>query len=407
MSPHKDLRKHFIFPRVKGKRAIYFCGNSLGLQPKRASEHVKRELNDWGKMAVDGHFKEKNPWYSYHETVTQSLARLLGAQKSEVVAMNSLTTNLHLALLSFYRPTQKRFRIVIEKNAFPSDRYAVLSHLAYHGIERAALIELEPRKGEDTLHTSDILTVLKGLGSSAALVLLGHVQYLTGQAFELKPIAECIHRHGGFFGVDIAHGIGNLDLKLHHDGVDFAVWCSYKYLNAGPGTIGGFFLHQRHRDRTTPLQGWWGHHKHRRFLMEESFKPMAGAEGWQLSNPPITSLALLRAALDIFDKTDIKTLREKSIALTSYLEKSLSRLGPAPHLLTPKDSFQRGAHLAFRVRNGKTLVKKLRARGIIVDFRSPDVLRIAPAPLYNTLKDIDVLVTALFTLWKEHALTHF
>jgi len=374
--PLKVWRKEFCFP--KGD-PLYFVGNSLGLQPKRTKEYVLEELEAWEELGIEGHFHARHPWYPYHEFLTESTARVAGAKPSEVVVMNSLSVNLHLMLTSFYRPTKDKFRILIEKDAFPSDRYAVLSHLKWHGIDPAeGLVEID-------FPGSEIPAYLEERGKGIALCLLGDVNYLTGEAFPLEAIAVAAKKREVVFGVDLAHGIGNLDLKLHDWKVDFAVWCSYKYLNAGPGAVGGCFVHEDHARRFDwpRLCGWWGTDKTKRFKMAPEFEPMSGAEGWQLSNPPILQMAALRASMEIFDATGMKALCAKSEQLTSYLEWQVRSL-PDTQVLTPKS---RGAHLSIQV-TGKAEVDALKAKGVVCDYREPGILRIAPVPLYNSFEDI-------------------
>lgn len=392
--PLLDFRKYFYIPVDRsGQESVYLSGNSLGLQPKTARKYIEEELDDWARLGVEGHLHARHPWLPYHEFVTESLARLVGAKPIEVVAMSSLTVNLHLLMVSFYRPTKERYRIVIEKGAFPSDQYAVESQLKFHGFDPSdGLIELEPRDGEDTLRTGDILETIDREGNSIAMILLGGVNYYTGQAFDLRSITEAGHRKGCIIGFDLAHAAGNLVLQLHDSDVDFAAWCSYKYLNAGPGGIAGAFVHERHsRSFDLPrFAGWWGHDKDTRFLMGPEFIPLAGAEGWQLSNPPIFQLAALRASLEIFDKATMPTLREKSVRLTGYLEHLLKSINTDRiDVITPTDAEQRGCQLSIRVKNAdKSLFEAITGRGVFADWREPDVIRVAPVPLYNSFEDV-------------------
>ncbi|MBX3291872.1 MAG: kynureninase [Acidobacteria bacterium] len=391
--PLREFRENFLIPKYAGRDAVYFTGNSLGLQPKSARKYIEEVLDDWELLGVEGHLHARHPWLPYHEFVTESLARLVGAKPIEVVAMNSLTVNLHLLMVSFYRPTADRYKIAIEKGAFPSDQYAVESQLRFHGLEKATgSIELAPREGESCLRTEDILETIDREGDSIALILLGGVNYYTGQAFDMRTITEAGHRKGCVVGFDLAHAAGNLELQLHDWNVDLAAWCSYKYLNAGPGGIAGAFVHERHaRSFDLPrFAGWWGHDKETRFLMGPEFVPLAGAEGWQLSNPPIFQLAALRASLEIFDEATMPALREKSVKLTGYLEHSLRQIDTDRiEIITPSDPEQRGCQLSIRVRNAdKSLFEAITARGVFADWREPDVIRVAPVPLYNTFEDV-------------------
>jgi kynureninase len=391
--PLAPLRAQFLFPpAADGADMLYFAGHSLGLQPRDARRCVEQELDDWARYGVEGHFKPERPWLSYHELLTEPTARLVGARPSEVVVMNTLTVNLHLLLVSFYRPTAKRFRIVVEAGAFPSDQYAVASQVRWHGLDPAeAIVELRPRPGASALTTDDVLDVLARYGDSIALVLPGQCNYLTGQALDVPRLVEATHRHGALFGLDLAHGAGNLLLQLHDWDVDFAVWCNYKYLNAGPGGLGGAFVHDRHAVTDRPrLAGWWGHDKATRFRMPGQFKPISGAEGWQLSNPPILQLAVLRASMALFDSAGLPALRRKSEALTGYLAWLLERI-PGVELLTPRDPAQRGAMLTIRVPDAAGLVETLHAAGVMLDARPPDIVRIAPAPLYTRFADVQRL----------------
>ena len=388
----RKFRASFHIPFISNNlESVYFTGNSLGLQPKTATAYIEQELKDWEMLAVDAHLHAKNPWLAYHEFVTEPMARVVGAKPIETVVMNSLTVNLHLLMVSFYRPTKERYKIVIEKGAFPSDQYAVASQLRFHGFENA-LIELAPREGEATLRTADILERIDREGDSVALILLGGVNYYTGQAFDMKTIAEAGHKKGCVVGFDCAHAAGNIELKLHDWDVDFAAWCSYKYLNAGPGGIAGIFVHERHATSfdLPRFAGWWGHDKETRFLMGPEFKPLSGAEGWQISNPPIFQLAALRASLEIFDEATMPALRAKSEKLTGYLESLLGAINDDRiSLITPTDPVQRGCQLSIRVKNAdKSLFKTITERGVFADWREPDVIRMAPAPLYNSFTDV-------------------
>jgi kynureninase len=391
--PLSRFRERFHIPRdAEGRPQVYFTGNSLGLQPKTAHDYVLQELSDWARLAVEGHLKAKNPWLPYHEFVTEPLARVVGAIPSEVVAMNSLTVNLHLLMVSFYRPTPERYKIVIEKGAFSSDQYAVTSQLNFHGYGHEVLVQLAPREGETTLRTEDILEQIEREGDSVALILLGGVNYYTGQAFDMKAITEAGRAKGCIVGFDCAHAAGNLELKLHDWDVDLAAWCSYKYLNAGPGAIAGIFVHERHaRAFDLPrFAGWWGHDKETRFLMRPDFVPLAGAEGWQISNPPILQLAALRASLEIFDEATMPALRAKSERLTAYLEQLIDGIADERiRIITPREPDERGCQLSIRVRGSdRSLFHRIVESGVAADWREPDVIRVAPVPLYNSFADV-------------------
>jgi len=388
------FREKFHIPKqLNGADAIYFTGNSLGLQPKQTRDYIEQELKDWETFGVEGHFHAKNAWMPYHELLTDSMAKIVGAKLSETVVMNSLTVNLHLLMVSFYRPTLKRNKIVIEAGAFPSDQYAVASQIKFHGFDVAeSLIELKPRDGENCLRIEDIEKIIGEDSDSIALILLGGVNYYTGQTFDMKRVTEAGHKIGAVVGFDLAHAAGNIELNLHGWNVDFAAWCSYKYLNSGPGGIGGGFVHERHQsDFDLPrFAGWWGHEKETRFLMGNKFVPIKGAEGWQLSNPPIFQLASLKSSLDIFEEAGMKNLIEKSKKLTGYLEFLLGEIcDERISIITPTDSGGRGCQLSIRVKNAdKNLFKQISERGVIADWREPDVIRVAPVPLYNSFTDV-------------------
>ena len=390
----RHFREKFYIPKQSnGEEVIYFTGNSLGLQPKTTREYIEQELRDWETLGVEGHFKAKNPWMSYHELLTEQMASVIGAKPIETVVMNSLTVNLHLLMVSFYRPTATRHKIFIEAGAFPSDQYAVASQIKFHGFDvKSSLIELKPRENETCLRTEDIEKTIAENGDSIALILLGGVNYYTGQAFDMRRITEVGHKFGAIVGFDLAHAAGNLGLKLHDWNVDFAAWCSYKYLNSGPGGIGGCFVHERHAgDFDLPrFAGWWGHDKETRFLMKPDFLPIKGAEGWQMSNPPIFQMASLRASLEIFDEAGMENLAEKSRKLTGYLEFLLNEIdNERISVITPNDSSERGCQLSIRVQNAdKNLFKAITTRGVIADWREPDVIRVAPVPLYNSFADV-------------------
>ena len=384
--PLRSYRDKFYIPQqANGEEVLYFCGNSLGLQPRTTIDHINQELTDWANLGVEGHFHAQNPWMPYHELLTPSLMKLVGAEENEVVAMNTLSVNLHLMMVSFYRPTSDRYKIVIESDAFPSDKYAVESQIKFHGYSvENALIQVKPRDGEKTIRQEDIDNLLDSEGKSIALVMLGGVNYYTGQLFNIKRITAKAHSQGCLVGFDLAHAAGNVQLNLHDDGPDFAVWCSYKYLNGGPGCLAGCFVHNRHaQNKDIPrFAGWWGHNKETRFNMRFDFDPIPGAEGWQLSNPPIYSLAAMRASLAIFDEVGMENLTTKSKLLTGYFEYLIKDLhDDRIEIITPSDSSQRGCQLSIRVDGAdKSLNTILLENGVITDWREPDVIRTAPAP---------------------------
>lgn len=406
----RRFREKFYMPKqADGTDVLYFTGNSLGLQPRSARRFIEQELDDWARFGVEGHFHAANPWMPYHEFLTEQMAAVVGAKAVETVVMNSLTVNLHLLMVSFYRPQGARNKIVIEKNAFPSDQYAVRSQIDFHRAigdrqlqitdyksqtnpNSEWLIELAPRAGENYLRTEDIEKTIAENGAEIALIMLGGVNYYTGQAFDFEAITKAGHAAGAVVGFDLAHAAGNLLLDLHDWNVDFAAWCSYKYLNAGPGGVAGFFVHERHADSfdLPRFAGWWGHDKETRFLMGDRFVPMRGAAGWQLSNPPIFQMASLRASLEIFAEAGMPALREKSVRLTNYLEFLLGEIDDERiEVITPSNPTDRGCQLSIRVVNSdKNLFNALTARGVIADWREPDVIRVAPVPLYNTFTDV-------------------
>jgi kynureninase len=392
--PLASFRERFHIPKTAdGNDCVYLCGHSLGLQPKTVRGYIDQELKDWELLGVEGHFRGRHPWMPYHRLLTEQTARLVGARPLEVVVMNSLTVNLHFMMVSFYRPTKQRHKIVIEDNAFPSDQYAVKSQIGFYGFDTAAsLIELHPRDGESILRDEDIFALIEREGGSIALLLLGGVNYSSGQAFDMAAITKAGHAKGCVVAFDCAHAAGNLLLKLHDWDVDFAVWCSYKYLNGGPGCIGGCFVHERHsQDARLPrFAGWWGHDEQTRFKMGPEFHAMAGAEGWQLSNPSILSMAALRASMEIFDEAGIERLRAKSLSLTGYLEFLLDRHAPQKfEIITPRDPERRGAQLSLRLKNGgRAICDQLIEEGVQCDWREPDILRVAPVPLYNSYRDV-------------------
>ena len=393
----------FHHPRAAGRKLIYLCGHSLGLQAKSTERYVAEELTDWQRLGVLGHHAAARPWIPYHERAAPALAALAGALETEVVAMNSLTVNLHLMMVSFFRPQGARSRVLMEKSAFPSDRYAIVSQLEFHGLDPAEhLVEIAPRPGEHTLRTEDLLARIEREGPRLALVLLPGVQYLTGQLFDLPTLIAATRAAGAAAGVDLAHAIGNVPLRLHDWGADFAVWCSYKYLNAGPGAVGGCFVHERYaKRRDLPrFAGWWGHSKAQRFDMDPDFNPIAGAEGWQVSNPPVLSTAPLLASLEIFGRASMERLREKSVALTGFMQHLIeTRLARSVEIITPGREAERGCQLSLRLAlppfMAKRCYERLTAAGVIGDWREPDTVRLAAVPLYNSFRDVARAVDAL------------
>ena len=386
----RSYRDEFHIPLQKnGEEHVYMCGNSLGLQPKRTKEYLNQELEDWANFGVEGHFHAKNPWMPYHEFLSESYAKIVGAKQAEVVAMNTLTVNLHLMMVSFYQPTEKRHKIIIEGDAFPSDIYAVESQIKHHGLSpETSLIKLRPRDGESAIRTEDIQTIIEREGDEISLIMLGGVNYYTGQVFDFENIVKLGHAKGINVGFDLAHAAGNIKLELHKWGVDFAVWCSYKYLNSGPGSVAAAFVHERHHSTNlNRFAGWWGHNIEDRFKMPDRFNPIQSAEGWQLSNPPILSLAAIRASLSIFDEVGMDKLVAKSKELTNYLLYLLNTIDTDRiEIITPEE---RGCQLSIRVQNGnKNLFDSITEKGVIADWREPDVIRVAPTPLYNSFQDV-------------------
>ena len=394
--PLRPLRNDFLIPRHKNNEQIYFCGNSLGLQPRAARTHVLQVLDKWSQEAVEGHFTGQAQWLTYHEQVREPLARVVGALPSEVVAMNSLTANLHLMMVSFYRPTRERPAILMEAGAFPSDRYALESQVRFHGFDPATdLIELQPDEADGTFSAQAIERAIAEHGPRLALVLWPGIQYRTGQAFDLAEITRLAHAQGAVAGFDLAHAVGNVPLALHDSNADFAVWCHYKYLNAGPGAVAGCFVHERHAHTDRPrFAGWWGHEQATRFQMGPDFVPTPGADGWQLSNPPVLGLAPLLASLELFDKAGgLPALRAKSEKLTGFLEALIkARVGDTLQIITPAEPARRGCQLSLRVtggrERGRELFEYLQSVGTLGDWREPDVIRISPAPLYNKFMDV-------------------
>ena len=390
----KDYRSRFFIPQYNGQDSIYLTGNSLGLQPKSAIDKIQQELKDWGTYGVEGHFDGKNPWFHYHKFFSESSAKIVGAKPEEVVVMNNLTVNLHLMMVSFYRPNPARYKIIMEAGAFPSDQYAMQSQAEFHGYKyEDAVIEVSPRPGEHALRTEDILSVIDEHAGQVALVMFSGVQYYTGQAFDMKTITKKAHDVGARAGFDLAHAAGNLELQLHDWDVDFAVWCSYKYLNSGPGGVSGVFVHEKHANNPElpRFAGWWGHNESERFLMKKGFKPEYGAAGWQLSNAPVMAMAVHRASLDIFDEVSMAQLNIKASQLNRYLQFVIEDAARSNdklsfEIITPED---RGCQLSVLTGDtGKALFDHLTKQGVIADWREPNVIRMAPVPLYNSFEDI-------------------
>ena len=402
--PISYLRNQFHIPRDKhGKEWLYFTGNSLGLQPKITSKYIEQELDDWANFGVEGHFEAKNPWLSYHELLTDTMAKVVGAKPIEVVVMNTLTTNLHLLMVSFYQPSKTKYKIIIEGDAFPSDRYAVQSQLSFHGFDpEEALIEWKPKEGKELLELEDLKSILDSQGDEVALLLIGGVNYYTGQYLDIKKIAELGHAKKCMVGIDLAHGAGNIQPNLHDSSIDFAAWCTYKYLNSGPGSLSGLFVHEKHAQRKDlpRFAGWWNHNKETRFNMRQPFDVMSGAEGWQLSNPPILSMAAIKASLDIFEKVGMDVLVKKSKKLTGFFEYLVNEIASDTiEIITPTNPNERGCQLSLQVKNAdKNLHKKLTENNIITDWREPDVIRCAPVPMYTSFEDVYHMVTILESL---------
>jgi kynureninase len=388
------FRERFYLPKNKnGQDCIYLCGHSLGLQAKSTRRYIEQELKDWADLGVEGHFRARSPWVPYHRLLAEQTATLVGAIPAEVVVMNSLTVNLHLMMVSFYRPTARRHKILIERGAFPSDQYAVQSQIRFHGFDPAnSLLELTPRDGEFCMRDDDVREFIDREGEAIALIMLGGVNYVTGQLFDMLEITRLGHRKGCVVGFDLAHAAGNVPLRLHDWGPDFSVWCSYKYLNGSPGCVAGCFVHERHSHawNLPRFAGWWGHDEKIRFQMGPEFHPMAGAEGWQLSNPPIMALAPLRASMEIFTEAGMERLRAKSISLTGYMEFLLAQhASPKFSVITPREPERRGAQLSIRLPlDGRKVCRKLEEEGVIGDWREPDTFRVAPVPLYNSYQDV-------------------
>jgi kynureninase len=391
---HK-YRSEFHFPKVNNKQVIYFTGNSLGLQPKRTKSYVDEVMNDWANLAVEGHFYADKPWWDYHERFAKPLSKIVGALPSEVTVMNTLTVNLHLLMVSFYRPTKTRYKIICEEKAFPSDQYMFQSQVDFHGYASDdAIVEIKRREGEHNIRLEDVLAKIEEVGDELALVLIGGVNYYTGQVFDMKTITAAGHKAGAIVGWDLAHAAGNIKLELHDWNVDFASWCSYKYMNSGPGNASGCFIHEKHHNASLPrFAGWWGHNKERRFKMEPQFDAVKGAEGWQISNLPILSLAPYLAAVDMFDEVGMDAIIEKRNKITAYLEFVLQEIDKEVdstfEIITPADPAERGCQLSvFLHGEGRSLFDYLMKNGVITDWREPNVIRLAPVPLYCSFEDM-------------------
>ena len=396
----RQYRDEFIFPNVKGKQVIYFTGNSLGLQPKRTKAYVDEVMNDWANLAVEGHFYADKPWWDYQERFCQPLSEIVGAKPSEIGVMNTLTVNLHLLMVSFYKPSPKKYKIICEEKAFPSDQYMFQSQVHFHsrnfGIElEDAIVEIKRREGEHNIRLEDVLAKIDEVGDELALVLIGGVNYYTGQVFDIKTITEAGHKYGAYVGWDLAHAAGNIELKLNEWKVDFAAWCSYKYMNSGPGNASGYFVHEAHHNNTDlpRFAGWWGHNKERRFLMEPKFDPARSADGWQISNLPILSLAPYLASVDMFAEVGMKKLIIKRDLITSYLEYILHEIDKEVdstfEIITPSNPEERASQLSvFLHGEGKNLFEFLMKNGVITDWREPNVIRLAPVPLYSSFEDM-------------------
>lgn len=394
--PLASYKEEFNFPLVNQKKVIYFTGNSLGLQPKKAVDYVNEVMNDWSNLAVEGHFYADKPWWDYHERFCEPLSQVVGAKASEITVMNTLTVNLHLLMASFYKPTSSCFKIICEEKAFPSDQYLIQSQIRLHGLDpKDVLVEVKRRKGEHNFRTQDILDTIEQVGSELALVLMGGINYYTGQVLDMKAITAKAKEQGSVVGWDLAHAAGNVELELHKWDVDFAAWCSYKYMNAGPGNASGCFIHEKHHlnKDLVRLAGWWGHNKERRFLMEPCFDPVPNANGWQVSNPPILSLAPYLASVEMFSEVGMQSLFEKRDKITSFLEfviKDVANQTMADYeIITPVDPKDRGSQLSVLLHGkGRDLFTYLMQHGVIVDWREPNVIRLAPVPLYTSYEDV-------------------
>ncbi len=393
----KHFREKFFIPQHNGKDCIYFTGNSLGLQTKTTAKYVQQELDDWAKLGVEGHFQANKPWMPYHEIFPKQLTKIVGCKDHEVIVMNSLTVNLHLLMVTFYRPTKQRYKIICEAKAFPSDQYAFETQAVFHGFDPAdAVIEVSPREGEHTLRTEDILSTIAQHGDSIAVVLFGGVNYYTGQLFDMEKLTTAAHAVGAYAGFDLAHAAGNVELHLHDWNVDFACWCSYKYLNSGPGGVAGAYIHEKQAAKKDlpRFAGWWGHNKERRFKMEKEFNPIPTAEGWQLSNAPVLSMAVHKASLDIFDEAGIDQLHQKRKLLSGYLHFVLHDINDRKpekvlEIITPANEKERGCQVSIlMLKDGKMIFDELTKQGVIADWREPNVIRVAPVPLYNSFEDV-------------------
>jgi kynureninase len=402
----KDFRNRFIIPKVNGREQIYFLGNSLGLQPKSAKKYIERIMEDWASLGVESFFHAKEPWMEYHDKLISTLSEIVGALPHEVVAMNQLTVNLHLMLVSFYQPTKERYKIICEAKAFPSDQYAFETHVKAKGFDPStAIIEVAPRAGENTLRTEDILSIIEKNGNETALVLFGGINYYTGQLFDLEAITKAAKQKGAKVGFDLAHAAGNVELYLHDWGVDFACWCTYKYLNSGPGAIGGVFIHEKHHNENLPrLAGWWGYDKPTQFKMAKGFKAMPGAQGWQVSTPAMFLYAAHRAALEIFEEAGWKNILTKQKKLTGYLWFLLDEINNSSskkiiEFITPRNENERGCQVSMlMLENGREIYNSLMKEGIFTDWREPNVIRLAPVPLYNTFEEAWFFCDKLRTL---------
>jgi len=395
--PLKHFREMFYIPLMFGKECIYFTGNSLGLQAKRTQDYVVDELEDWASLGVEGHLHARNPWLPYHEIFPKQLSKIVGCLPHEVVVMNSLTVNLHLLLVSFYRPTKQRYKIICEAKAFPSDQYAFETQAKYHGFDPAdAVIEVSPREGEYAIRTEDILSTIKQHGDSVAVVLFSGVNYYTGQLFDIKTITEAAHSVGAYAGFDLAHAAGNVELHMHDWDADFACWCSYKYLNSGPGAVGGIYIHEKHvTNKDLPrFAGWWGSTKETRFKMEKGFEAIPTAEGWQLSNAPVLAMAAHKASLDVFEEAGIDQLHKKRRSLSGYLHYVLNDINSRQaeklmEIITPSNENERGCQVSMlMLKRGTEIFNELTRQGVLADWREPNVIRIAPVPLYNSFEDV-------------------
>ena len=393
----RSFRQKFYIPIINGKESVYFTGNSLGLQSKSTQEFILDELEDWASYGVEGHHHARNPWLNYHELFPELLEDIIGAKPEELVVMNQLTVNLHVLMTSFYRPDKKRFKLICEAKAFPSDQYAITSQVLLHGLKpEEVIVEIAPRQGEHTIHHEDILKAIKENADELALVIIGGVNYYSGQVFDMQSITKATHEAGAFCGFDLAHGAGNIELHLHDWNVDFACWCSYKYLNSGPGGVGGVFINEKHlaNKELLRLAGWWGHDKSSRFEMGKDFEPIPTAEGWQLSNAPVLSMAAHKASLEIFAEAGMKNILAKGKTLSDYLLFVIDEINKsAPEklieVITPRGEKEKGCQVSMlMLKNGKEIFNELKKQGVISDWREPNVIRVAPVPLYNSFEDI-------------------